>query len=372
MGNTAHSGSLRQRGVTLIELMVAMVLSLLTTVIIAEVMLKSEGTKRTTSEGADAQTNGALALYAMQREIAMSGYGLVSKSASLGCTIKAQYDTNAVHTFTLAPVVITSSGAAHTSDTITVLRSGGNGYIVPLFVDQDHAPSANAFIVSSSLGVKAGDMMLAIPESPSSTNWCTVFSVSNQGGNVLDATTIPNNASSSSWNPSTSIMPSAGYERGTTLIRLDPLVLLEYTVSNNNLVATSLISPSDISSTETIGSEIVLLKAYYGRDTNGDGSVDGYTATTPSTNAGWLMIKTIRVALVARSAQREKDIVTTADPLWDVGKTVTVEGSSACGSSKCLKLQVSPASGSNDEWKHYRYKVFDTVIPLRNLLWTTQ
>jgi type IV pilus assembly protein PilW len=73
------------------------------------------------------------------------------------------------------------------------------------------------------------------------------------------------------------------------------------------------------------------------------------------------------MAVVARSAQREKEAVTTADPLWDVGQTVTVTGTADCGESQCLTLQVSTAADT--EWQHYRYKVFDTVIPLRNMLW---
>jgi len=50
-----------------------------------------------------------------------------------------------------------------------------------------------------------------------------------------------------------------------------------------------------------------------------------------------------------------------------VGQTVAVTGAATCGESKCLTLQVSAAAST--EWRHYRYKVFDTVIPLRNMLW---
>jgi len=54
------------RGFTLIELMVAVALGLLTTLVIAQVFLQSEGNKRTTTSGSDAQVTGALALYALQ------------------------------------------------------------------------------------------------------------------------------------------------------------------------------------------------------------------------------------------------------------------------------------------------------------------
>ena len=39
----------------------------------------------------------------------------------------------------------------------------------------------------------------------------------------------------------------------------------------------------------------------------------------------------------------------------------------ACGTSKCLKLKIDTLPN----WKRYRYRVFDTVIPLRNMLWNS-
>ncbi len=77
---------------------------------------------------------------------------------------------------------------------------------------------------------------------------------------------------------------------------------------------------------------------------------------------------TLRVALVVRSTQYEKDPVTAAAPVWDLGASPPVTGASSCGSSQCLTLKVDGDINATD-WKHYRYKVYDTVIPLRNLIW---
>jgi type IV pilus assembly protein PilW len=358
------------RGFTLIELMVGLTLALITTVIIAEVMLKSEGNRRTTTEGSDAQVNGALALFAMQREIQMAGYGIISNTGVLGCTIKAQYGSHAVRTATLAPVLITSGGSASVSDAITVLRSGSNDYAVPIITTAAHGSSDTAFSVQSSLGVVAGDTMMAMPATPDSTNWCTVFTVNASSGSALSATNIPHVTGTSNWNPSTGIMPTS-YASGSTLAKISQLVYRRYAVSSNDLQATDSLTADDTPVTTTVGSQIVLLKAFYGKASGTDGVVDSYDTTTPTTTAGWKQVRTIRIALVARSAQREKNAVTTADPLWNVGSTVSVTGSAACGSNRCVTLQVSPATGTNTEWQHYRYKVFDTVVPLRNMLWTS-
>lgn len=360
---------IRHRGFTLIELMVAMVLGLMTTVIIAEVMLKSEGNRRTTTEGSDAQLNGALALYALQRDIQMAGYGIISTNSVLGCEVRGKYGSNAAFSFTLAPVLITASGNAAVSDTITVLRSGDSGYAIPIFMTAAHNNTDPAFFVQTTLGIAQNDIMLAMPLTPSATSWCTIFTVNGSVGNVVTPTTIPVVAGTGTWNPSTSNMP-VSYPNGGMLTKITNMVYRKYAVTGNDLVATDLTNDTDTPSSNTAGTQVILMKAYYGKDKTGDGTVDAYETTTPATNAEWKQVKTIRIAVVARSAQRETTPVTTADPVWDVGNIDTA-GSSACGTRKCVTLKISPSTGTDTEWQHYRYKVFDTVVPLRNMLWTS-
>jgi type IV pilus assembly protein PilW len=112
----------------------------------------------------------------------------------------------------------------------------------------------------------------------------------------------------------------------------------------------------------------VMMQAMYGKDTNGDGKVDTYEKSMPSpaTNADWKNVLSVRIAVVARSNQFEKDVVTSTVPVWDVGSAIAVTGAVSCnGGSKCLSLDVSTLA----DWQHYRYKVYDTIVPLRNALW---
>lgn len=68
-------------------------------------------------------------------------------------------------------------------------------------------------------------------------------------------------------------------------------------------------------------------------------------------------IKAIRIALVARSSQYERP----------------KEGSCKITTEETVKQWPSWASFNTasygDDWQCYRYKVFETVIPLRNVLW---
>ena len=126
-------------------------------------------------------------------------------------------------------------------------------------------------------------------------------------------------------------------------------------------------APTTTLVTNDLFPQVANLQAYYGKDTTGDGSIDSYDTVTPTTPAGWAQVVAVRVAVVVRSTQYEKDEVTSAAPVWDLGSTPTVTDTSkaTCGTSQCLSI---PVDGVTD-WKHYRYKLYDTVVPLRNLLW---
>ena len=75
---------------------------------------------------------------------------------------------------------------------------------------------------------------------------------------------------------------------------------------------------------------------------------------TPSAT-DWARVLTVRMALVARSAQPERPNVaggacdaTNAAPTWSGGSF--------------------DLTGDAD-WQCYRYRVFETTVPLRNLIW---
>ncbi len=363
----------RARGFTLIELMVGMVIGLLTTIVIAQVLVSSEGRRRTTVSGSEAQVNGALALYTVQRDLQMAGYGLTSAVDGIGCEIRAQ--RNGVdYTFTLAPVVITD-GAAGAPDSMLVMGSAKLSYSVPSRVVTNHPRTAANFFVNTTLGTVDGDLMLAVPGVIDANNWCSVFNVTGIGG----ASQIIHNAGSSGpWNQpgGQTIFPNAGYgavgayasdpTKGSYLINLGQFVTRQVQVSAGQVLQVANFSTATAATTtEDLFPDVVNLQAFYGKDTDGNGVVDTYDNLTPTTGAGWRQVLSVRIAVVARSAQMEKENVTAAQPLWDVGTATTVAGSAACGTSRCVTITVNTLP----DWQRYRYKVYDSVVPLRNMLW---
>lgn len=361
--NRLAAAPVRQRGVSLVELMVGMVIGLLAVIVISRVLLVSEGQKRTTSGGADAQVNGALALYSLQRDVQMAGYGLVSSPGVVGCPINARFNGAMPTGFptTLAPVVITRQAdrpAGSIGDAIRVLASSKSSYSLPTQVIDPGFPVAGvAFPVTAALGVQAGDLALAATDAVAP---CWVFQVSA----APTSQTVPRADDAAKWNPTSTV----AYAYKSLLINLGTLVDNSYQIVDNKLQLQSfdLTNPS-VRVPRDIQPDIVNMKALYGKDTSvpPDGAVDRYDDVTPTTNAGWLQVLTIRLAIVARSGQFEKEDVTTASPLWDVGTTPPATGAAACGASECLTLSVNHLT----DWRRYRYKTFDTVIPLRNMLW---
>jgi type IV pilus assembly protein PilW len=185
------------------------------------------------------------------------------------------------------------------------------------------------------------------------------YSYVNTHGATITPTAKHNKAGGSGVNYSTAAML---YTLGRS-----PTVVT-YQIGNDKLQTRTLIPyvpgtdlDGDGTSDSDIGDGIVQLKALYGKDTNGDAVVDTWNATLPADAVQWMQVRAVRIALLARSAKFEKTAVT-ADciapnnppnsPYWSGG---------------CFTM-ADPADGT--DWHFYRYRTYETVVPLRNMIWS--
>ena len=152
-----------QRGVTLIELIVGMLVGMLAVMLISQVLLVSESQKRTTTGGADAQVNGALALYTMQRDLQMAGYGITSSPNVIGCPISARFNGATPaggFAANLVPVVITpeaSRGGGAVGDAVRILASSKGSFSVPTrVIPPGYAVGNTDFPVRAGVGFSRG------------------------------------------------------------------------------------------------------------------------------------------------------------------------------------------------------------------------
>lgn len=361
-------------GFSLVEIMVAMVIGLIGTIVIFQVFAVSEGYKRTTTSGGDAQTNGALALFSVERDARMAGYG-INDTSLLGCTVRAYDEGPPVREwpdlqFRLVPVVI-DDGAAGAPDKITVMFSASDLVMGPAKLTQNMPSPAATFKVDNRFGFVEGDLIIAaeagqdctlgqatgIPGTPGQTD-----NVIHNSGNYTNAQgqNVP-----AKYNKASGL--GVSYSTNGKLFNLGagPVTNI-YSIVNGQLNLQTLLT----SATPTpIVDGIVQLQAEYGKDdgvNNGtvtnatyaadDGIVDKYDTASPAAGdaVGWSRIIAIRLAMVARSNLMEKP-----DP-DGVCRTTTVAPAWAGGA---IDLSTDP------NWQCYRYKVFQTTVPIRNLIW---
>lgn len=357
------NSNLRQEGFSLIELMVGLVIGLLATLVIMQVFAAFEGQKRSTSGSADAQTNGTIALMNLQSNIQMAGYGLPMPLAdmdnsSLECNAFADFDPDSnaatLNSTNLFPIQIQDGGGA-ASDAITVRYSTTAAGAVPVAItDPTNATSAQGLNVVNNIG--CGGERTAAEYANIYTNKFNLALITRGatcGFAEIDA------------QPST--------VGGISKIRLKAVPAALGALAVNDRItcmgdwqdyAFDVVNNELRLNGRPIVSGVVKLQAQYGVSATASSNtgivwVDAGAGTiweTPSvTNRN--RIKAIRLALVLRNGLKEKTEVTTAAPV------VWVDSGNA---------EVAIDVSSLTDWKNYRYRVFGTTIPLRNMLWSRE
>lgn len=348
--------NLAARGFSLIELMVAMAVGIVTIMVIGHVHLKFDAQSKVTSSAGDAQTNGALALYMLERDIRMAGYGFGVQSV-LGCQIRSVYNGVQQAAYSLTPVMITN-GASSAPDTIQIMASTKDNFSVPARIVQGLPNPAANWKVNSIVGMTVNDILIA--HFPGETT-CSQIQITGLGnpGNASDKITVVHNSGQSDWNPNGSTDSNYvfgnGIELGTRIFNLGSIMRKTYSISGTNLQTANFNTASNSSSTEITTSNLIDLQAEYGKDTNADRRVDTWDVTNPTTAAGWAQVIAIHVAVLSRTDREEKTNVSVTAPRWR---------SFATGSD--VNFLVS----GNANWQRYRYRVYESIVPLRNVLWS--
>jgi len=373
-----------QAGLSLVEIMVGVLIGMIGIIVIFQMLATSESRKRSVSARSDVQVTGVIGLTTIERDVREAGYGFSSAGYDtgitplMGCMVNA-YDSGrptAAFTFRLTPVqIIQGAGAA--SDTVIVLRGNGSTF-----------PAAHVFTESSDTskktrgraGISPRDYVLIGRVTP--TLDCMTAEITDVSD--ADALTIRHNQGSYNYtvylpDGSTSveariarhnnIAPPTAFTAGYIFNLGNGPRRNIWTVSGGKLQVTNDLLYSDTNPADgandavEIADNVITLQAEYGIDANNNGRIEAgeWTTTDPATVAQWANVLAVRLALLVRSNQFEKTTVTTTVPSWAGGQfVITNLDGTGSGSSP-----TDPA----DNWRHYRYRVYETVIPLRNMLW---
>ncbi|MBT9495137.1 MAG: PilW family protein [Paucibacter sp.] len=342
---TAHQGHAKpavrrgQRGISLIELLVAVVVGMAAVIVVMQVYQTSDAVRRTTGSVDSAQTTGTIALTVLQRDLRQAGQGLMSPNLLLcGLTL-----TGGTALTSLAPLTINHPDipAGDTgSDTLLIAYGSGNG--APEGARINAQPAANSYSVGTITGFAQNDRVLATPASRAAVCQLRLdlVSVAPLAPNVTVSTGVAGMANGTLFNLGRNPRITAYAVRGGRLTTCD---LLTQNCTSNSAANWG-----------EVADGVVALRALYGRDTSGtpDAIVDAYDQTTPATVAAWSCVLAAQVVMVTRSGQLEKEDATAAAPTW------------AGSASAPISL-----SASRSDWKRYRYRTFESTVPLRNVGW---
>lgn len=347
-------------GMTLIEVLIAMAISLVVTLAVYQTFAASEGYRRSATAGGDATFNGSLAMYALQRDLRMAGYGL-NAQALLGCRVFA-YDggTDPVRDleFRLSPVAITQ-GANNAPDTLEVTFSSTEAVPAPIRLTQVTPSNQADLRIDNGFGIQAGQLLI-IGEPGEN---CTMAQATNTPTLEVAGSQDLLKRASGSYRTPFNTWATARYNKPGGMgpnYTLDGMVfpigntpgVNRYYIQDNALTTDQLLQGNVAM---PVAAHIVQLQAQYGKDTNNDGAVDTWDEVTPNAPNGWLQIVAVRVGLVARSALPERP-----DPATGACNTTTVTPNWSVGD---FDLTADP------QWRCYRYRVFESTISLRNMIW---
>lgn len=399
-----------QRGLSLVELMIAMVIGLIVMIVVYQMFVVSEGTRRTSVAGNDAQMSAAIAIGALQDTIRNGGYGLTSFDsvygvAPIGCNVLGYHaGTGAFINFALTPVTIgqgadnNAAGIGKDADSITVVYSDLAYPTVPVNLLAGMTNTTADLLVTNRFSINPGDVLIvadsplrlnpplaagsiacALTEAtatptnpPGPTILATVRHtlgtyVDNTGQNRLVRFNGPGGIGASAGNPAGLL-----FRTTASVYNLGPNPsVVTFRVQNNQLMRSDLLS----NATQALVDGVVSLQAQYGvgldtRDANGLPGTDGFadvfnpsggqgawqTAPPPAGQEG--LVIAVRLAVLTRGNLMEaKD-----------------KGTGLCNATAAASPELVWAGGSFDvtgtvDWDCYRYKKFEAVVPLRNIIW---
>ena len=423
------------RGFSMVELMIAMLIGLIGMIIIFQVFEVSEGIKRTTTSGGDAQQNGAVALYVVEHDLRNAGMGF-NDAPYAGCNILAYDSTRAIQNFTmtLVPALICAPGstapggncpgtgtAGSSPDQLTIFYGSNPLVASATTLAQNMTAGNNPLQLANSYGYRPGDLLVLLQ--PASGTNCSLMEVTgplpmsnliNHAASGVSYPLVSGTTRTARFNSPGGLavlyggFPSANVTRVFNLGNLyEPLTAPTMPIYNTYAINTNPAQPNFKSLTvasalvidaatsapqvSAVADNIVHLRAQYGVDDGvgdgsvtfggifvaGDGLVDRFVSAAVF-NAlpipPWQSLIAVRLAIVARSALAEK-------PSGNDGTKcdATTDGTEATpgpdlrpkwsGGVFDMSTTGDPDPASPLYWKCYRYRVFETTVPLRNWIW---
>ena len=403
----------RQTGLSLIELMVALVVSMVIVGAVFGLMSVSEGRKRTTMSVSDINQSGVFALYQLDKAIRSAGSGYSQNwPLTYGCHLNVNLSGTQILPspasipapfsnlptqlggFRLAPLLIVQNGTAPTTGTsdaiITMAGNAGYGEIPTEF--SNTAPAVSGSVVNLSLintmTFNAGNLVLVADRNNTAGNVQPCYIGQVQAGftgsvavqlplaGAYDASKgLDGNAGSVS---ATGVAMNLGNVGGGNL----PAFGVYGVGANNTLMFYDLLqSGGNGNNAIPLADGVMEMHALYGIDPNNTGNVSWQAPTgafdaatlsngTQTAAANLYAIKAVRIGLIMRTSLPERAQQYVVGSSASAPSTATSTGVVSPGPLVLFAdvpglAYTRKLTGAE---QNYRYRVLEATIPLRNTL----
>jgi type IV pilus assembly protein PilW len=367
-----------QRGFSLIEILVGIIIGMVGLLVIFKTVAIWDNNTRTTVSGGDSQVAGTLAMFNLERDIKQAGMGFGAAPAGvMGCTV-AGVDGGRNLNFPLRPVTITA-GAASAPDTITVLAGNSSFFVENALI---RGSTANTKQLKDTTGFRAGDVAVLAPRTGTD---CELIQITANG----DANRVSVEHRTGEY------VPDPAYQAASAVARYNVAAGTAGTYVPGGIMFNLGAAPQrniwsitggrvlgrvdDMQGTNSleVSDGVINMKALYGVDADNNNIISNaeWVAAAP---ADWTRVRAVRVALLVRSSQFEKPVLgssgavaspptpTSRNPAWFGGDFLMTNVDDTSSADSHTDTDVVPTN-----WRFYRYRVYEKVIPLRNMIWGT-
>lgn len=382
----------RQGGFSLVELMIAVVIGLLALVFALRTVGGVERTRSSALGGSDEMQTGMVALFSLSNDAEGAGFGLNDPLVA-GCNTRfvdtggyalapAQRGTTAITP--LAPVVIEANAGTATTgagpDRITFYAGTALGGTPTWRLLADFADGGSQLTVDRTVRWMARrDVLVVAPEQGGGD--CLAL----QSSSAPNGTAVPVAADADlRLNGGGSGATFKGYAaRVFNLGSIDRLPFRSWSVAGGYLRLQTAAGDTP-GSAATVAGNIVSIKAQYGFDGRQGSAFQPGTGLQVNTwsstmidadgsgvagDAGdWQHIAAVRLAVVARSKLADHPASGTTCTATTARPVVFAAAAPAGVAAAPVTVNVAVA-GDPVDWTCYRYRVFETIVTLRNAGW---
>lgn len=396
--------SIRQKGFTLTEIMVAVAIGLIATIVIFKSLQNTNLVAKNTTGGADAATAGNIALYSIERDARLAGYG-INDSSLIGCkvlmrssslTLPADITANTLTagTAVFAPALILGTS---TSPTLRLAYAGGRS-IVPTKLTKAHAGTSSEIMrVINLYGLKEASTVIMLGEansaaplvSPPQGKPCTIAQTSktftsNMDRDLMTVSTGLSPLSAPSGSGQTYLLEGRVFNIGS-LSAIDSLLPANTPVWKEFKVdpATETLQEKNIFTSSAFTTIAPNVSAMYVDYILRDGSIrSGFPILNPvgNTVADLPVLRNVvglRVSLLTRNAlpdyskgvecksPTDTNAITLITP--QNSQTLSTGFQDADGGD----IRFTLARTNNANAFCYRYKTVSTTVMMRNMIWSS-